>query len=38
MGDKGKIYTNSNMSKKSTQGNQSLQIGILMSHKVIEKE
>ncbi len=37
-GDKGKVCAHSNVSGKSAQGNQSLQIGILTPRRVIERE
>ncbi len=36
--DKGEVCAHSNMSGKSAQGNQSLQIKILMPRRVIERE
>ncbi len=37
-GDKGEVFAHSNVSGKSIQGNRSLQIGILLPRRVIEKE
>ncbi len=37
-GDKGEVCAHSNVSEKSAQGNQSLQIGILTPRRVIERE